>query len=228
MKKIKAFIFGCCLLQQTVVFAADNVDPFEGVNRSIYSFNTVVDTYALRPLAKGYKAITPDVIEAGVSNFFANISDVGTLINNILQFKFSDAAVDVGRISFNTTFGLAGIIDVATPMGLTKHHEDFGQTLGTWGLSSGPYIVMPFFGPSTLRDAPASFVPLDAWRYVEHVPTRNVGYGVRLINTRANLLKYEKLIAGDEYIFVRDAYLGRRQQAVNDGVVEEIFDEGDF
>ncbi|MGB1237330.1 MAG: MlaA family lipoprotein [Pseudomonadales bacterium] len=203
-------------------------DPLEGLNRSMYSFNSTVDKYAFKPLAKGYKAVTPDLVETGVSNFFANLGDVGNLVNNVLQFKLKDAVVDLGRLSFNSTFGLAGLIDVATPMGLERNNEDFGQTLGTWGVPSGPYLVMPFFGPSTLRDAPASFVPLDPVYYVDDAKTRNALYAGQLIDARAKLLKYESLVSGDEYIFVRDAYLGRREQLVNDGVAEEIFDSSDF
>jgi phospholipid-binding lipoprotein MlaA len=210
------------------VQANDNVDPFENLNRKMYSFNMAIDTVAFKPLAKGYKALTPDLVEVGVGNFFGNIRDLGTLVNNVLQFKFHAASIDFARVAFNTTLGLGGVLDVASGMGLKKNSEDFGQTLGAWGVPSGPYLVLPFFGPGSLRDSPASFVPLDAWGYTDHVPTRNIGYGTRLINKRAELFEYEKLVTGDEYIFIRDAYLGIRQQAVNDGVVDESFDEDDF
>jgi phospholipid-binding lipoprotein MlaA len=228
VKVNKAVLLSSLLLVSFVAQASDSVDPLEGFNRKVYGFNKVVDNIALKPLAKGYQAVTPDLVEAGVSNFFGNLQDVGTLVNNVLQFKMDDALTDFGRIAFNTTIGLAGVIDVSSEMGLKKNREDFGQTLGAWGVSSGPYIVMPFFGPSTLRDAPASFVPLDAWGYVEHVPTRNVGYATRFVDSRAKLFEYEKLVSGDEYIFVRDAYLGLRKQAVNDGVIDEVFNEDDF
>ena len=203
-------------------------DPLEDINRKIYKFNSVVDSVALKPLAKGYKAVTPDIVEAGVGNFFANIGDVGTLINNVLQLKIKDAAVDLSRVLFNTTIGLGGVIDVASGMGLEKHSEDFGQTLGAWGVPSGPYLVMPLFGPSTLRDAPASFIPLDAWRYVEHVPTRNVGYATRLVDGRSRLFQAESLISGDEYLFIREAYLGNREKSVSDGVSDDEYSEDDF
>lgn len=227
MKVKRAVLLSSLLLVSFVVQASD-VDPLEGFNRKVYGFNKVVDNIALKPLAKGYQAVTPDLVEAGVSNFFDNLQDVGTLVNNLLQFKGHDALTDFGRIAFNTTIGLGGVIDVSSKMGLKKNNEDFGQTLGAWGLPSGPYVVMPLFGPSTLRDAPASFVPLDAWGYVEHVPTRNVGYATRIVDNRAKLFEYEKLISGDEYIFVRDAYLGLRQQEVSDGVLDEAFNEDDF
>jgi phospholipid-binding lipoprotein MlaA len=227
VKKVNFLSIVAFFLLQSYQLSA-NDDVFEKANRVTYNFNKVVDDFAFKPLAKGYKAITPDIVEKGVGNFFGNIGDVGTLVNNVLQFKMQDAAVDLGRILFNTTIGLGGVIDVASGMGLEKHSEDFGQTLGVWGVPSGPYLVMPLFGPSTLRDAPASFIPLDAWRYVEHVPTRNVGYGTRLIDGRARLFQAESLISGDEYLFVREAYLGNREKAVTDGASDEEYNEDDF
>jgi phospholipid-binding lipoprotein MlaA len=224
----KTALLSVIMIVSFAVQANDAADPLEKVNRKIHGFNDVLDTVALKPLAKGYKAITPDIIEAGVGNFFANIRDVGTMVNNVLQFKFADAGIDLARVAFNTTIGLGGLIDVSSGMGLEKHAEDFGQTLGAWGVPAGPYVVLPFFGPSSLRDAPASFVPLDAWRYVEDVPTRNVGYSVRLLDNRAQLFNAEALISGDEYIFIRDAYLGLREQAVRNGAIDETFNEDDF
>ena len=228
MKRVKFVVFSVLVSFSCYQSAQQNPDPLEGINRTVYKFNSVVDSVALKPIAKGYKAVTPDIIEKGVGNFFGNIGDVGTLVNNVLQFKFKNAAVDLSRVVFNTTIGLGGVIDVASGMGLEKHSEDFGQTLGVWGVPAGPYLVMPLFGPSTLRDAPASFVPLDAWRYVEHVPTRNVGYGTRLIDGRARLFQAESLISGDEYLFVREAYLGNREKAVSDGASDEEYNEDDF
>lgn len=225
--KRKNYFFVTLLLSQSFNLSA-NTDPFEKMNRVTHGFNKVIDTIAFKPLAQGYKAVTPDIVEAGVSNFFANIGDAGTLVNNLLQLKLEDAAVDFVRIAFNTTIGLGGVIDVSSGIGLRKNSEDFGQTLGAWGVPAGPYIVAPFFGPGSLRDTPASFVPLDAWSYINHVPTRNVGLGARLVNKRGQLLKYEALVSGDEYIFIRDAYLGIREQAVNDGVVDTSFDDEDF
>jgi len=228
VKKVECYVVGLCMVFAANVSAEERSDPLEGMNRAVYSFNKGFDTVLFNPLAKGYKAITPDIVETGVSNFFGNFRDVGTMVNNVLQFKLHDASVDFTRVIFNSTVGLAGILDVATHMGLQKNHEDFGQTLGAWGVPSGPYLVLPFFGPSTLRDAPASFVPLDAWTYVDDAGTRDRGLILRAVNGRAQLFKYEALIIGDEYIFIRDAYLGLRQLAVDDGVVEEVFDEDDF
>jgi phospholipid-binding lipoprotein MlaA len=208
--------------------AVETNDPLESINRPIYSFNTMLDNALLKPTAKAYQKVVPNVVQAGVGNFFGNIKDVSTLVNNILQFKFKDASTDLARVAFNTTIGLGGVLDVATGMGLQKNSEDFGQTLGAWGVPSGPYLVLPLFGPGSFRDSPASFVPLNTWGYVDHVPTRNTGYGVKLVNDRTQLFEYETIVTGDDYIFVRDAYLGLRQQAVNDGVVDETFRESDF
>ncbi len=228
MKTLQCILISLCLLVSFTVNATQSSDPLEGVNRKIHSFNNLVDSVAFKPLAKGYKAVTPDIVEVGVKNFFANIGDIGTFVNNVLQLKIEDAAVDLARIGFNSTVGLAGVLDVASGMGLEKHSEDFGQTLGVWGVPAGPYLVLPFLGPGSLRDSPARLLPLDGWRYIEHIPTRNVGYATRLMQSRAEFLSYEEIVTGDNYLFIRDAYLGIRQHAVNDGIVDEIFNEDDF
>lgn len=217
------------MLAQTVVAEEVNVDPWEGFNRAMFSFNDGLDTYALKPVTQGYKAVMPDMAETGVSNFFENLSDVGTLINNLLQGKFSSASQDLARISFNTTFGLGGLIDVATPMGIDKHEEDFGQTFGYWGANSGPYLVLPLFGPATVRDGlgmiPDSLV--DPVRYVDDNGARNALYVTRVIDNRAQLLEVEKLISGDKYTFIRDAYLQKRAFSIADGDGEN-YDEKNF
>ncbi|MBM7059174.1 VacJ family lipoprotein [Pseudomonas sp. UL073] len=200
-------------------------DPWESVNRPIFRFNDFLDTYALKPLAQGYQAVTPQFFEDGVHNMFNNVGDVGNLANNLLQGKVQDAGVDTGRLIFNTTFGLLGFFDVGTQMGLARNDEDFGQTLGAWGVGSGPYVVLPFFGPSTLRDAPAKIPDsyLGPYPYIDHVPTRNVIRGVNVVDTRANLLSAEKLINGDKYVFIRNVYLQNREFKVKDGEVEDDF-----
>lgn len=213
-------------LMAAPVMAETEQDPWEGFNRSIFSFNETVDRYAVKPLAQGYRYVTPDIAEKGVSNFFDNLSDVGNLFNNLLQFKFEAAGQTFARLTFNSTFGLAGLIDVATPMGIAEKPEDFGQTLGYWGVGSGPYLVLPFWGPSTVRDGAA--LPVD-WMadpatYVDHVPTRNSLYGLYLLDARSRLLKAEQIISGDKYSFVRDAYLQRRDYQINDGAVEVQYD----
>jgi phospholipid-binding lipoprotein MlaA len=200
-------------------------DPWEGVNRVVFSFNDKVDTYTLKPLAQGYQKVTPDFIEAGIGNVFSNLGDVVVLTNDLLQGKVRDAGIDTSRILFNTTFGVLGFFDVATRMGLQKNDEDFGQTLGAWGLGSGPYVVLPLLGPSTVRDA-AGRVPdslLQPYPYMDHVPTRNVIRATDVVNLRADLLSAERMITGDRYIFIRNAYLQNREFRTQDGQVEDDF-----
>ncbi|MWV18391.1 VacJ family lipoprotein [Pseudomonas sp. L-22-4S-12] len=204
---------------------ASEDDPWEAFNRPVFRFNDTLDTYALKPLAQGYQKVTPQFLEDGVHNVFGNIGDVGNLANNLLQGKVHDAGVDTGRLIFNTTFGVLGFFDVATEMGLQRSDEDFGQTLGAWGLGSGPYLVIPFLGPSSLRDAPAKIPDsyLGMYPYIDHVPTRNVTRGVNVVDARASLLSAEKMVSGDKYIFIRNAYLQNREFRVQDGEVVDDF-----
>jgi phospholipid-binding lipoprotein MlaA len=200
-------------------------DPWEGVNRAIFRFNDVLDTYTLKPIAQGYQYIAPQFVEDGVHNFFNNIGDVGNLANNVLQAKPAAAGVDSARLIFNTTFGVLGFIDVGTHMGLQRNDEDFGQTLGYWGVPSGPFVMLPLLGPSTVRDT-ISRVPdsyATPYRYIDHVPTRNSGLGVNMVDTRASLLPAERMITGDKYTFIRNAYLQNREFKVKDGQVEDDF-----
>ncbi|WXL27631.1 VacJ family lipoprotein [Ectopseudomonas mendocina] len=208
-----------------VVATASEEDPWEGYNRFMFEVNDTVDTYTLKPLAKGYQAVTPDFLEDGVHNVFRNIGDVGNLANDLLQGKFHSAGVDTSRLIVNTTFGLLGFFDVGTKMGLQRSDEDFGQTLGKWGVGSGPYVVLPLLGPSTVRDAfgkvPDAYLTAPA--AIDHVPTRNTVIAVQAVDVRANLLKAERLVSGDKYIFVRNAYLQNREFRVKDGQVEDDF-----
>ncbi|PZP26034.1 MULTISPECIES: MlaA family lipoprotein [Pseudomonas] len=218
--------FACVALALLPLVAhAAEEDPWESFNRGIFRFNDTLDTYALKPLAQGYQAVTPQFLEDGIHNVFGNIGDVTNLVNNLLQGKVHDAGVDTSRLIFNTTFGLLGFFDVAKHMGLQKSDEDFGQTLGAWGVGSGPYVVLPLFGPSTLRDAPARIPDsfLNVYPYIDHVPTRNVTFAVDTIDTRASLLDAEKMISGDKYVFLRNAYLQNREFRVKDGDVEDDF-----
>ncbi|AZC29989.1 VacJ family lipoprotein [Pseudomonas chlororaphis] len=212
------------LLVPVLAHAAEE-DPWESINRPIFTFNDTIDTYALKPLAQGYQAVTPQFLEDGIHNFFRNIGDVGNLANDILQAKPHAAAVDTARLLMNTTIGVAGFFDVSTKMGLQRNDEDFGQTLGYWGVGSGPYVMLPFFGPSTLRDAPAKYVDsfTDGYRYVNDVPVRNSVFALEVVDTRASLLSSEKLISGDKYTFIRNAYLQNREFKVKDGKVEDDF-----
>lgn len=216
------------LLSNQVLAETTNIpeDPWEGFNRKVYVFNDTLDTYALKPLAKGYRAVTPDPIENGISRMFSNLGEIVNVMNDLLQGKFSQAGNDTGRFLVNTTVGLVGFFDVAQHAGMPKSDgEDFGQTLGTWGVSSGPYVMLPLFGPSTVRDGPAKIVDqlVNPINEIDHVPTRNVVYGVNIISNRAELLKAEELISGDKYSFIRDAYLQRREYLLNDGNVEDDF-----
>ena len=211
-----ALISGCASTN------ASKADPFEGMNRATYAFNDVVDENLLKPVAKGYQKVTPEFFRAGVTNLFTNIGDVATAINNLLQGKGGNAASDAGRFFVNSTLGVLGLFDVATPMGLEKHDEDFGQTLGKWGINSGPFLMLPLMGPSTLRDAVSR--PVDSYagyfRYVDHIPSRNTAFGVEIIDLRAHLLGASSTLdtaALDKYQFIRDAYLQRRLRNVYDG-----------
>ena len=213
------------LLVPFVAQAAPEDDPWESVNRPIFKFNDVIDTYALKPVAQGYQFITPQFLEDGIHNMFRNVGDVTNLVNDILQVKPVAAGTDTARIIFNTTFGLLGFFDVGTKMGLHRNDEDFGQTLGYWGVGSGPYLVLPLLGPSTARDAPSKFVDsyTGPYRYIDDVSVRNSVFGLNIVDTRASLLSSEKLITGDKYIFIRNAYLQNREFRVKDGQVEDDF-----
>ena len=217
---------GFVLLSGCASTTAPKADPFESVNRATYAFNDTLDTAVLKPIAKGYDTVTPGFIRAGVSNLFMNIGDVATALNNLLQGKGVEAASDAGRFLVNSTIGVLGLFDLATPMGLDKHNADFGQTLGKWGVGSGPFLMLPLMGPATLRDAVGR--PVDAYagyfRYVNHIPTRNVAFGVEIIDLRANLLGASTTLdtaALDKYQFVRDAYLQRRLRSIYDGKVPQ-------
>ncbi|WP_219063160.1 VacJ family lipoprotein [Pseudomonas sp. UMAB-08] len=207
-----------------VAQAADE-DPWEGVNRVIFRFNDTVDTYALKPLAQGYQYITPQFLEDGIHNMFNNIGDVRNFANDVLQAKPKAAGVDTARLLFNTTFGLAGFFDVGTKMGLQRNDEDFGQTLGYWGLPSGPYVVLPLLGPSNVRDGFAKYPDTytSPYRYMNDIPARNTMWGVDIVDTRASLLSAEKLIRGDKYTFIRNAYMQNREFKVKDGKVKDDF-----
>lgn len=204
---------------------ASDSDPWEAFNRPVFHINETLDRYTLKPLAQGYQKITPQPVEKGVHNVFRNIGDLGNLANDLLQGKLHAAGVDTSRLLFNTTFGLLGFFDVASEMGLARNDEDFGQTLGYWGVSSGPYLMLPLLGPSSLRDAvgrvPDSY--LGPYLHIDHVRTANTELFVHTLDTRASLLPLEKVISGDKYIFVRNAYLQNREFRVNDGQVVDDF-----
>ncbi len=201
----------------------DPRDPLEPMNRAIHSFNEGVDRAVLIPIAKGYKKVTPDVAETGIRNFFSNLDDVTVIANDILQLKLEQTSRDFMRLMFNSTFGVFGLLDVASDMGLVKHNEDFGQTMGRWGAGTGPYLVLPFIGPSNLRDTAGVVIDsrhTDLVRNHDDVATRNPVMALRLVARRAELLQAKRAVdaaALDNYEFSRDFYLERRKGLVFDG-----------
>lgn len=196
-------------------------DPYQGFNRAMFAVNEGVDI-VVKPVAKGYDAAAPLPVKVGIGNFFGNIWDLWTAVNNLLQGKVGDAASDVGRVLVNTTVGIGGVFDVASEMGLQKHAEDFGQTLGTWGVGDGPYFFWPIIGPRTTRDTFGWLVDTNidpVWR-VTDIPLRNSMAGMRFIDVRASLLPSDKVVeeaAFDKYNYIRDAYLQNRRSEIFDG-----------
>lgn len=197
-------------------------DPLEKFNRATFAFNDAVDRAALKPAATAYRNVLPGFVQTGVNNFFGNLSDAWSSVNNLLQGKGEAGMTDLTRFALNSTFGIAGILDIASEAGLQKHNEDFGQTLGKWGVPSGPYLMLPLLGPSTIRDTaalPADFWA-DPWSTVTPVSTRNIGIGVRAIDQRATVLEASNLFeeaALDRYEFIRDGFMQRRESQVFDG-----------
>jgi phospholipid-binding lipoprotein MlaA len=220
---LPSLLLGGCASTGGPEGATSEADPLEPWNRAVYRFNRTADEWVLAPAARGYVAVTPEPVDTGVTNVFQNLEDVGNLVNNALQGKMDRAVSDLGRISFNTTLGLLGIFDVATPLGFERHNEDFGQTLGWWGVPSGPYFVLPLLGPSTIRDTAGRggdyFVsPYD---YLELTTPQAWGlYTARAVDFRASLLGTDRLLdeaSFDPYAFQRDAWLQRRLNQVHDG-----------
>lgn len=224
------FLGACASTQRTDGESAgeniDNGDKFESLNRKVFAFNDGLDRWILKPVSKGYLAVAPKPVEVGVSNFFSNLGEITNVANDVLQWKWKQASKDTGRFLLNSSIGLAGLFDVATKTGLQKSDgEDFGQTLAVWGVPSGPYLVLPFLGPSSLTNAPT--IPVD-WltnpiAYVDPDKDRYALTALDLIQTRASLLEVEDMISGDRYTFIRDAWLQRREYLINDGKVEDEF-----
>ena len=201
-------------------------DPLEPFNRGMFTFNDKLDQYVAKPLAQGYEAVTPSFVRTGITNFFSNLGDVGNTANNLLQGKPADGMESLMRFAMNTVFGLLGFLDVATPAGIPKHSQDFGLTLGNWGVPSGPYLVLPLFGPSTVRDGPSRVVDhyFDPVSYVES-DTRTPMNALNIVNARANLLNASTLLeeaALDKYTFVRDAWSQQRQNKINEGKESDL------
>lgn len=224
---LKSNIFSATILSLAFLLTGcasngDPRDPLEPFNRGVYHFNDTVDKAVMKPIAQGYRFVLPSPVRTGVSNVFSNVDDVFVTVNNLLQGKFHTAASDFARLLANTTLGIGGIFDVASSFGLEKHNEDLGQTFGYWGIGNGPFLMIPLTGPSTVRDAVGSAVQFyfdPVWN-IDNVATRNSLAGLRVVNTRANLLDAEKVLdeaALDPYTFLRDAYLQQRRSLVYDG-----------
>jgi phospholipid-binding lipoprotein MlaA len=217
---LSLFLVGCATAPNA---KKDPRDPLEGFNRASYKFNDALDRALLKPAAKGYKAVTPDFVETGVTNFFSNLAQPTVIINDLLQGKFKAGLNDTGRFLLNSTVGIGGLFDPASPAGLDRNDEDFGQTLGKWGVPSGAYLMVPFFGPSTVRDGFGSAVGVytDPVHYVERDAIRYGLQGVDLIDSRARRLPLEDTLnqAFDKYTFIKNAFLQQREYAVKDGNV---------
>jgi len=198
-----------------------NPDPFEDFNRGVHKFNDVIDRNALRPVAVAYHDHTPQWLQTGVGNFFQNLFYPTTIANQFLQGKFKQGSQDVARFVINTTLGWGGVLDVASGARLPVHDEDSGQTLGWWGVPPGPYLVIPLLGPATVRDAPARFADtyVQPFRWYDSDNERWFSLALSLVDKRASLLQFDRLIdeAYDPYVFIRDAFLARREYAVHDG-----------
>jgi phospholipid-binding lipoprotein MlaA len=223
---LAASLAGCASAPQRT---AHPRDPIEGFNRSVYAFNKGLDKVVLTPVAKGYNFL-PAIVRRSVGNFFSNLGDVMIGVNNLLQGKGAAGASDISRFAFNSTFGLLGFVDVATSAGLEKHNEDFGQTFGKWGVGSGAYVVLPFFGPSTARDTVglAGDLLTDPLRLIDPQSARYQVVGGRLVSRRSEFLDVQDIVkaAGkDEYAVVREFYLNRRDSLVSDSSVATTLEE---
>ena len=211
------------LLLSFPIFGEEINDPFEDLNRDIFIFNEKLDEKLLKPAALTYRKVTPQFARTGVTNFFNNLEEIDTTINQVLQGEIKYAFNDAGRFVINSTIGLFGLIDVASKMGLEKHEEDFGQTLGVWGFDSGPYIMIPFLGPSNPRDLLSRPISsfLSGTFAMEDNDVKITLLGIDALETRERLLDAETLIIGDKYIFVKDAYIQSREYEINNGSTED-------
>lgn len=226
-----AVVSGCATIPADA--GNDARDPIESFNRQVFEFNDVVDRAVLKPVAEAYRFVLPEPVRDCLGNAFSNLREPSNAINNLLQGKAIDAISDTCRFVVNSTVGLLGCFDPARQMGLEKHNEDFGQTLGRWGAGPGPYLVLPILGPSSVRDAVGTLVVesyLDPNFYINDIPVRNWILGTRVVDQRAQLLQADDLISGaalDKYRFIRDGYLQRRRSLVYDGSPPPAADELD-
>jgi len=223
-----ALLFALVLLISVKAsYAADPYDPLEPVNRITFQFNQAVDGIVVKPLAKSYDRLVPGVARHGIGNFFRNLGELNSAANAFLQFKFKQGSTSLIRLAVNSTVGLAGVLDIATEIGMPRHREDFGQTLAAWGMDSGPYIVLPLFGPSTPRGVAGLGIAalLNPVNSVDPVQTRNALTASNLVDQRAGILPLEQGIFGDPYLFVREAYRQQRKYLANDGAMELVFED---
>ena len=211
------------------VNAAEDYDPFEKTNRKIFAFNDYLDRNLLVPVAKGYNAITPRVVNNGISNAYSNALEPLTTVNDVAQLKFGRGVTAVSRFVVNSTVGFFGVFDVASKIGLPAHKEDFGQTLGYWGVGNGPYLVLPLFGPRTLRHTVGHvgdyYTGMSYTYFGDTLGEDALMFGLKGLDLRASLLGSEEFITGDRYLFIRSAYLQNQEYQVNDGVDENEFED---
>lgn len=225
------FLIFVSLLSITSVQANED-DPWEGWNRKVFNFNEKVDYYTAKPLAQAYRNATPQVVDDAITNVFSNLEEPFVIVNDLAQGKFLQALSDTGRFLVNSTIGILGIFDVARHLGMPKHEEDLGQTLGFWGVESGPYLVLPLLGPSTVRDASGFAIEVLAYDDIDPqlqaMDSNQLYYSsvfLEYLDIRADLIPAEGIISGDRYSFMRSLYLQRREYLINDGQVKDEFGE---
>ncbi|GAA6135301.1 VacJ family lipoprotein [Oceaniserpentilla sp. 4NH20-0058] len=228
------FLLSCALFFVINPASANEADPWENWNRKVFQFNETVDYYSAKPLAQAYRNVTPQVVDDAITNVFSNLGEPFVMVNNLAQGKFIDALSDAGRFIVNSTVGVLGIFDVARHLGMPKHNEDIGQTLAFWGVESGPYIVLPVLGPSTIRDASGFAIEIAAFDMIDpqsqSLENTELYYSsvfIEYLDIRADIIPAEGIISGDKYSFLRTLYLQRREFLINDGQVKDEFGEFD-
>ena len=228
---LKTLLIFICLISSSWISAEDfeDRDPLQQLNRKVYELNfEILDPALIKPIATLYDRLTPRPVRIGINNFFSNLDEIPNAVNSLLQGKIGQAANDTGRFIVNSVFGLGGVFDIATDAGMQPSQgEDFGQTLAVWGVSEGPYLMLPFLGPSTLRDAPSNVLDsfLDPFAYNDNYGMRAGIKAIDIVALRAELLGIDDVMSGDKYIFVRDVYLQNREYVIADGAIEDDFDD---
>ena len=228
MRLVLFLVLGNSMVSNSAWAQAEPYDPWMELNQHIFAVNDYFDQRLVRPIALTYTSITPRAFQQGVGNFFDNLQDVNIAINDFLQLKIQEGLSDSSRVIINSTMGIGGLMDVATNLGLDRNEEDFGQTLGAWGIETGPYLFLPIFGASNLRDSAGLMVDavFNPIRFLQNLEARYSLYLVDELDFRSSLLAYDELIIGDRYLFVREAYVQNREYVVHDGEIADEF--GDF